>query len=220
MTTNNILTAEEEIRLRQPIEEQIGEIQKKIDALRVDGTDRILSLRNHISLVKEDKLYSRDEVAKIIAQDKEELKKAEEIEQKNRAQEQKLIAEGEAYLAAHFDQDYYSKVALSCAQEKEEAARKYNKTLADLKAEHEKQLAACKDAAETKDENYVYKNKKFDAKMTYDAELERIKTRKHDAFSYRYHLIDLLRLSRFTLPQKFAQWKENYFYTFNRVQFL
>ena len=63
MTTNNILTAEEEIRLRQPIEEQIGEIQKKIDALRVDGTDRILSLRNHISLVKEDKLYSRDEVA-------------------------------------------------------------------------------------------------------------------------------------------------------------
>ena len=220
MTTNNILTAEEEIRLRQPIEEQIGEIQKKIDALRVDGTDRILFLRNHISLVKEDKLYSREEVAKIIAQDKEELKKAEEIEQKNRAQEQKLIAEGEAYLAAHFDQDYYSKVALSCAQEKEEAAKKYNKTLADLKAEHEKQLAACKDAAETKDENYVYKNKKFDAKMTYDAELERIKTRKHDAFSYRYHLIDLLRLSRFSLPQKFAQWKENYFYTFNRVQFL
>ena len=40
MANNKILTAEQEIALRQPIDDYVGGIQKKIDALRADGTAR------------------------------------------------------------------------------------------------------------------------------------------------------------------------------------
>ena len=46
------------------------------------------------------------------------------------------------------------------------------------------------------------------------------KDRKHDAYSYKYHLIDLLRLSKFTFAENQAQKWENYKYTFNRRTFL
>ena len=42
---SNILTAEQEMKLRQPIEDYVGKIQKKIDSLRADGTDKIVELR-------------------------------------------------------------------------------------------------------------------------------------------------------------------------------
>ena len=44
-----ILSAEEELKLREPIDEYIGKIQEQIDALRLDGTDKVRSLKNHIA---------------------------------------------------------------------------------------------------------------------------------------------------------------------------
>ena len=45
---SKILTAEKEKQLRQPIEDYVGKIQKKIDSLREEGTDRVLTLQNDI----------------------------------------------------------------------------------------------------------------------------------------------------------------------------
>ncbi len=56
--------------------------------------------------------------------------------------------------------------------------------------------------------------------MTHESRLQEIKDRKHDAFAHKYHLIDLLRMSKFTFGQKRAQSFENYKYTFNTSQFL
>ena len=71
-----------------------------------------------------------------------------------------------------------------------------------------------------KDEKYVYKNKLFDAQMAHESRLQEIKDRRHDAYAHKYHLIDLLRMSRYTFAQKRAQKFENYKYTFNTTQFL
>ena len=49
------LSAEEEAKLLKPIDEYIGKIQKKIDALRVDGSDKVQALKTHIALTKEEK---------------------------------------------------------------------------------------------------------------------------------------------------------------------
>ncbi|MBD4434585.1 galactoside ABC transporter permease, partial [Xanthomonas citri pv. citri] len=56
--------------------------------------------------------------------------------------------------------------------------------------------------------------------MTHESRLQEIKDRKHDAFSHKYHLIDLLRMSKYTFMQSRAQKFENYKYTFNTTQFL
>lgn len=217
--TKTILSAEEEAKLRAPIEEYVGKIQAKLDALRKDGTDQVIELTNHIQLVKEDRNYTKDEAAKLITEDRKKLAAAKAAEAKNKAQVDNLIADAESYLDQHFEADYLSHVEASCAVQKEDAQKAYSARLAELKAEHEKALSGLTDRQEIKDENYVYKNKQFDAKMTLDTALQAIKDRRHEAFIYRYHLIDNLRLSHFTFSEKRAQSRENRRYTFNRRQF-
>ena len=58
---NETLTAEQEMQLRQPIEEYVGEIQKKIDSLRADGTNRVVALQNSIDATKRDRSLTKDE---------------------------------------------------------------------------------------------------------------------------------------------------------------
>ena len=56
--------------------------------------------------------------------------------------------------------------------------------------------------------------------MTYEKELQEIKDRRHAAYTWKYHMIDLLRMSKFTFMENRAQKWENYKYTFNRRDFL
>ena len=214
------LSIEDEAKLLAPIDEYIGKIQEQIDALRVDGSDRVQALKTHIALTKEDKNYTKQERQEIIRKDKEQLNKAKEIEEKNKDKVSGLIADAEAYLAAHYKNDYYKKVVDSCAAAKRAENAEYEGIRERLKAEHTKALSELKDRQEIKDEKYVYKNRLYDAQMMHESKLQEIKDRKHEAFVHEYHLIDLLRMSKFTYAQRRKQKLENYKYTFNTSQFL
>lgn len=214
------LSIEDEAKLLAPIDEYIGRIQEQIDALRVDGSDRVQALKTHIALTKEDKNYTKQEQQEIICKDKEQLKKAKEIENKNKDKVSGLIADAEAYLAAHYKNDYYKKVADSCAAAKKAENAEYEGIRERLKAEHTKALSELTERQEIKDEKYVYKNRLYDAQMVHESKLQEIKDRKHEAFVHEYHLIDLLRMSKFTYAQRRKQKLENYKYTFNTSQFL
>lgn len=214
------LSIEDEAKLLAPIDEYIGKIQEQIDALRVDGSDRVQALKTHIALTKEDKNYTKQERQEIIRKDKEQLNKAKEIENKNKDKVSGLIADAEAYLAAHYKNDYYKKVVDSCAAAKRAENAEYEGIRERLKAEHTKALSELKDRQEIKDEKYVYKNRLYDAQMMHESKLQEIKDRKHEAFVHEYHLIDLLRMSKFTYAQRRKQKLENYKYTFNTSQFL
>lgn len=215
-----ILTAEQEMKLRQPIEDYVGGIQKKIDSLRVDGTDRVLSLQNHMDRVKRDRSLTTQEKEAQTAADQAELQKAKAVEAKNKDEISKLISDAEAYLKEHFEKDYYQAVKESCIQEKVAAKEKYDKRIAQLGQEHQAAIAKLTDHQEIKDEKYVQKNRLFDAKMELEKDLQQVKDRKHAAFAYKYHLIDLLRMSKFTFAETNAQAWENYKYMFNRRTFL
>ena len=217
---NMILSADAEEKLLKPIAEYVGKIQAQIDELRVDGSDKVRSLKNHIAIAKEDKNLSKEEKDSIIAKDKAALEKAKAVEAANKDKVAKLIADAEGYLKEHYDSEYYSKVVASCEAEKAAENESYERVKATLKTEHEQTLAKLSDPEEIKDEKYVYKNKLFDAQMTHESRLQEIKDRKHDAFSHKYHLIDLLRMSKYTFMQSRAQKFENYKYTFNTTQFL
>ena len=217
---NMILSADAEEKLLKPIDEYVGKIQAQIDELRVDGSDKVRSLKNHIAIAKEDKNLSKEEKDSIIANDKAALEKAKAVEAANKDKVAKLIADAEGYLKEHYDSEYYSKVVASCEAEKAAENESYERVKATLKTEHEQTLAKLSDPEEIKDEKYVYKNKLFDAQMTHESRLQEIKDRKHDAFSHKYHLIDLLRMSKYTFMQSRAQKFENYKYTFNTTQFL
>ena len=59
-----ILTAEQEAQLLQPIDEYVGAIQKKIDALRAEGTDKIIEIQDTIDSLKRDRIYTAQEKAR------------------------------------------------------------------------------------------------------------------------------------------------------------
>ncbi|HBI60526.1 MAG TPA: galactoside ABC transporter permease [Lachnospiraceae bacterium] len=217
---SKILTAEQEKKLLQPIEDYIGKIQKKIDSLRVEGTDKVLALQNEIDGIKKDHILTKNEKEAALAENRAKLEKAKEIEERNKGEIAKLVSDAENYLKAHFDKEYYQPVKESCALEKVAVKERYQKKVAELKQEHAATLAKLSDHQEIKDENYVYKNRLFDAKMKRDKELQEVKDKRHNAYTYEYHLIDLLRMSKFTFMESQAQRWENYKYSFNRRAFL
>ena len=215
-----IISAEEEAKLLKPIDEYVEKIQKKIDALRVDGSDKVNDLKNQIAIAKENKNLSKVQRDKIIANSKKELESAKKVEAANKEEIKKLIAEAEDYLAKHYKKDYYDVVNNSCKAAKAEENSRYEKVKADLKSEHQKKIASLKDAEEIRAEKYVFKNKLFDAQMAHESKIQEIKDRRHDAYMHKYHLIDLLRTSKFTFLQQREQKLENYRYSFNLSQFL
>lgn len=217
---NETLTAEQEMQLRQPIDDYVGEIQKKIDSLRADGTNRVVARQNSIDATKRDRSLTKEERENRIAANRAEMEKAKAVEAKNKDEIAKLISDAETYLKAHFDKDYYLPLKENCEREKALAKERYDIKIAELNKEHENTLSKLTDHQEIKDEKYVHKNRLFDAKMDLDKELQRIKDRRHAAFAWQYHLIDMLRLSKFTFMETRAQKWENYKYTFNRRTFL
>ncbi|WP_300367049.1 ABC transporter permease subunit [uncultured Subdoligranulum sp.] len=218
--TTKILSAEQEAQLRQPIDEYVGKIQAQVDALRTDGTEKVVSVQNELDNLKRDRIYTAQEKADREAKLKAEMEKAKAVEAKNKDQIAKLVADAEAYLKAHYDSEYYQAVVASCKLEKAAAQQKYQAAVSELEKEHQATVSKLTDQQEIKDEKYVHKNRLFDAKMQLEKDLQAVKDRQHAAFDYKYHLIDMLRLSKFTVGETLAQKWENYKYTFNRRDFL
>ena len=220
MANSKILTAEQEKKLRQPIDEYVGNIQKEIDKLREDGTTKVVEYQSLIEMVKRDKTISKGEKESEISAYQKELEKAKRVEAQNKDKIAGLISEAETYIKNNFELKYYNAVKQSCAAEKEQALENHKKRMAELDKKHKEVLAGTSDKTEIKEENYVHKNRVSNEKLELEKEYQRIKDRKHEAYSYKYHLIDMLRLSKFTFMESRAQKWENYKYTFNKRTFL
>ena len=220
MANSKILTAEQEKKLRQPIDEYVGNIQKEIDKLRENGTTKVVEYQSLIEMVKRDKTLSKGEKESEIAAYQKELEKAKRVEAQNKDKIAGLISEAETYIKNNFELKYYNAVKQSCAAEKAQALENHKKRMAELDKKHKEVLASTSDKTEIKEENYVHKNRVSNEKLELEKEYQRIKDRKHEAYSYKYHLIDMLRLSKFTFMESRAQKWENYKYTFNKRTFL
>lgn len=155
--TSKILSAEQEAKLRQPIDEYVGKIQAQIDELRTDGTEKAVNIQNELDNLKRDRIYTAQEKTERETKLKAELAAAKAVEEKNKGQINKLIADAEAYLKAHYDSDYYQAVVASCKQEKVQAQQKYQATVEQLKKEHETALSKLSNQQEIKDEKYVHR---------------------------------------------------------------
>lgn len=219
-TVTNILSHDEELALRKPIEDYVGKIQAEIDELREEGTNKVLEYSEEIEVLKRDKIYTKSEKEARISELNGKLQKAKEIEAKNKQPINDKIAVAEKYLKDHYQTDYYNKVVESNKYEVQKAKADYDKKLKELEKEHKDILSGLSDKEEIKEENFIYKNRLFDAKLEYTKNMQKAKDRKHDAFTFEYHLIDLLKMSNFSFAEKQAQKIENYKYSFNTRDFL
>ena len=71
-----ILTAEQEAKLLQPIDETVGAIQAKINDLRAEGTDKVVEVQSILDNLKRDKVYTAQEKATRTKELQEQLAKA------------------------------------------------------------------------------------------------------------------------------------------------
>lgn len=219
-TVTNILSRDEELALRKPIEDYVGKIQAEIDELREEGTNKVLEYSEEIEVLKRDKIYTKSEKEARISELNTKLQKAKEIDVQNKQPINEKIAVAEKYLKDHYQTDYYNKVVESNKYEVQKAKADYDKKLKELEKEHKDILSGLSDKEEIKEENFIYKNRLFDAKLEYTKNMQEAKDRKHDAFTFEYHLIDLLKMSNFSFAEKQAQKIENYKYSFNTRDFL
>ena len=115
---DRILSYEEEQELLKPIDSYVGAIQEQINALRADGTDKVVALRNHIAIIKENANHSKEEKKAIIAADQEKLAEAKAIEAQHKAKINELIRDAVSYLDKNYDSQYFDPVAKSCDAQK------------------------------------------------------------------------------------------------------
>ncbi|MGV9182640.1 ABC transporter permease subunit [Arcanobacterium canis] len=222
----SILSYEKEEQLLEPVKEHVGKIQAQIDALRADGTTKVTRLQHQLRALKADRTLSKEEKAEIRKQDEAELAAARKVQAQNKGKIAKLVNEAETYLDKNYDKQYFTHVEESVVNEKKAAKAQYEAALLELKTEHEhnvKKLNATGGAElkqELKDENFVYKNRQYDAKTQMKHQIQAAKDRRHAAVAEKFHMIDMLRNSNFTLTQSMSQKWENYRYSFNRRQFL
>ena len=198
----------------------VKNLQAENDELREEGTNKVLEYSEEIEVLKRDKIYTKSEKEARISELNGKLQKAKEIEAKNKQPINDKIAVAEKYLKDHYQTDYYNKVVESNKYEVQKAKADYDKKLKELEKEHKDILSGLSDKEEIKEENFIYKNRLFDAKLEYTKNMQEAKDRKHDAFTFEYHLIDLLKMSNFSFAEKQAQKIENYKYSFNTRDFL
>jgi hypothetical protein len=128
-----VLSAEQEQELLKPIESHIAEIQKKIDALRKNGTDRVVQLQGDIDAIKRDRILTKEERSATIEQYRVDLEDAKKVEESHEKEVSELISEAVSYLNEHFESQYLRPVEASCAQEKILAKQQYAERLASLR---------------------------------------------------------------------------------------
>ena len=78
-----ILTAEQESKLRKPIDDYVGGILEQINALRKNGTDRVIEIQSALDSLKRDRIYTAQEKEAKRAQLQKELELAKTVETKN-----------------------------------------------------------------------------------------------------------------------------------------
>ena len=231
------LTAKQKEDLLKPIDEYVKNIQKKIDALRVDGENKLISLKEEIATFKRDRELSDEERMDLILKDQELVEQARIVKQENAQAIKDLIIEAEMYLKDNYNIEYYDYIAANCALLRDKENESYKLQMAQIKEEHLNSVtninaqlqaaianldeeAKANAQAMLKNEKQEYKTKKYDLKTNHTKVLQDIRDEKHEAFIHKYHLIDALRNSRFTFLQRVKQYGENKIYNFHLTDFL
>ncbi|MDO5738107.1 MAG: galactoside ABC transporter permease [Eubacteriales bacterium] len=216
---DKVLTLEQEQELLRPIDEHIRQIQAKVDALREEGSQKLIDLQHERNQLKRNKMISSDDKMAVLERIRRSTEQAKAVEEQNKDEVKKLVKEAEDYLDKHYDSDYYNHVVESCKVEREIIEANYNAHLKELNEEHRANLSKLSDKQDIHDEKYVHKNRLFDARAEYQKNLQDVKDRKYAAYTHKNYLLDLLRMSKFSLKEKLTNRWVNYKYNFNKRDF-
>lgn len=211
--------------------EKEKKFQDEIQSLRLDGEDKVVSLNSEIKKIKKNRDLDNTVKSKIILNDYDQINLAKTVRKQNSGKIKTLGLEGEILINENYNYSYYHYLKINRKHEIAAENIRYKQELKEVSEQNKKDIAEAKalpddnpqlkKAKEGKVRNVTLtaKNKLYDTKFTHKKNLTKFKDNVHSAFVYKYHMIDILRNSRFTMAQRLSQRAENSVYSFKLSNF-
>lgn len=200
---------------------------KKADELRAPGTTKIAELRSEIADLKKNREIDDATRQKLIAEDKEAIIKAKEIQKANSKELSQVIAK----TAALIRQEGKANQKASKAHYKEIVAQEkadFKAKLAEMGEAHKAKLASIQASSQDeaakkqaiKDENFSYRSVKSDVTRVNTEQMQKAKDEDNDVYLDKFNALNSLRGNRNTVFETAEyRWKQ-YAYKFSTPQFL
>lgn len=211
------------------VKHEIHIFQKKLADLRKDGSTKVLSLQEEISIIKGDKLIPSEEKKEKIAALHSEVLKAKEVKAGYKEEEKKIVEEAKKYLKENFDTYYYAKKMEGIELKKAEIA-KYNEQLSNLKKEFSETLQRESQPleGETKEQTKsriailrrTHSAKLYELKLNHKKVLSDIKTEVHEIYLDKVRYLNSFNDDKLLPLEKIEASWEKYVFRFNIKDFL
>jgi len=161
---------------------KIKEYQEKLDALRENGVNKIVDLKQAIAAAKKNPMIEYDEKPKLIAEYNKEIEKAKTVAAENAQKDAELTKEALAY-ANSVAKDYITKVDAEQNSNIAKAKEEYASSVSKIKSDGANRIASAKSPADKKTAEYELKSALFDAKNQFEVKVGRFKDIKSQAFT-------------------------------------
>ena len=199
-------------------DELLQEYQAALAALRKDGVNKVIDLKQKIAATKKDKMLEPDERSRIIADCTVQVAEAKERAKANAAEDAALTRNALAY-ANELSQRYIAQVNKAEDAKISEAKNSYRQQVQEIKAQAEKRISAAKTKVESETAAYELKSNLFDAKNRFYTELNRCKDTKKQAFVDHVQENRSLRNGRTNMAEDLALSFKDYVYNFRPSKF-
>lgn len=161
---------------------KLKEYQTKLFALRENGVNKVIEIKQAIATAKKNPMIEYDERPKILANYEKDLEAARAVAEKNAAEDKALTAEAVAYATS------IAKVYVKNVNEEQNAKiaaekNSYKGNIAKIKAEGSARIANAKSPADKKTAKYELNSALFDARNRSGTIIDRCKDAKKQAFT-------------------------------------
>lgn len=218
---------------------EIEERQKRIDALRELGVDKIEVLKNENRNIKKNKQLEKEVREKLIAKNKEEIEKAKEVKAINAPLLKQEVKDSIAFISASYsplikkekydNKELIAEEKVTLVSKLEAAKLERDEELAKLKAEFESAPLPEDKCALKEEKNRrklainevktIYKQKVNDANVAFNDKKDELKDKVHGYYLNEFSYLE--KANNKHLPLLFVpqQKYENYVYTFSLKNF-
>ena len=211
------------------VKHEIHIFQRKLAALRKDGSTKVLDIDEQIGLIKEDKLISKEEKKTKISELKEGIKEAKAIKKDYKEEEASIVKEAKTYLNENLKPYYAAKKVESKELLKAENAS-YKQLVIEEKASFNERLNQIKsEGANINPEELKaniaaikrsHKSKLFELKLAHQKKAADIKTEVHDIYLDMVRYLTSFNDDKLLPHEKIAADWERYVFRFNIKDYL
>lgn len=211
------------------IKQGIKDYQTKLDELRANGLTKIKLYKDELTLVRGDKLLSKEEKKVKVDELKVLIAEANKSAKETKTKDKEIVSEAKNYIKNEFV-PYYKSFSSEAKKRKADAKKVYLEKVQaakdEFKLKYDEAAALNVDGETQKEKNYrlqglrrSHQSKLYELKLAYQKEISDIKTEVHDVYLDKVNYLTNLNGDNLNLLEKTEASLEKYVYRFNIKDF-